>query len=369
MDFSLSDDQRAIQELAVSVFSDYCTDEQLCSFADSEHTRMAPLWQTCIETGLHSLSIPESAGGSGLAMTELMLVLEAQGQSLAMVPLYRHQLAAATISQFGDESLSVVAAKAAEGANVLTIADLHDTSLSAQVEGGEVLLSGCLNAVPEASDSQFVLVSVEVAGNKKLLVVDLSLDGITKTNGILTQGEAVSDLQFDSVRLDSTSILGDQAFSWLMPRLVAAQASIMLGLCKQQIKRTVEYVSERRQFERQIGAFQAVQMVLADCQIFLEALRSSLWQLVYRLDANLPTGSESLATAWQACEAGHFICHKTQHVHGGFGVDTSTPAYLFLYWSRALCLALGGSSNNLERLGDWLAENNTLGWKYDLEEK
>ncbi|MGR5237564.1 acyl-CoA dehydrogenase family protein [Vibrio alfacsensis] len=369
MNFTLTDDQRAIEELAVSVFSDYCTDEQLCTFSDSGQTRMTSLWNTCIETGLHSLLIPESVGGSGLSMTEMMVVLEAQGQSLAMVPLYRHQLAAAAISQFGDESLLPIAITAAEGANVLTIANLDDALLSAQVEGGELTLSGRVNAVPEVSDSQYVLVAIEIEAKKRLVAVDMNSDGIKRTDGTLTQGESVSDLVFEGVSLNQHQLLSESAESWLQPRLVAAQAAMLVGLCKQQIKRTVEYVSERRQFERQIGAFQAVQMVLADCQISLEALRSTLWQLVYRLDAGLPTEPEALSTAWQACEAGHFICHKTQHVHGGFGVDISSPTYLYLYWSRAICLALGGSSDNLERLGDWLADNNTLGWKYDLEEK
>jgi alkylation response protein AidB-like acyl-CoA dehydrogenase len=55
-------------------------------------------------------------------------------------------------------------------------------------------------------------------------------------------------------------------------------------------------------------------------------------------------------------------------VHGGIGVDLTYPIHRFLYWSRALSCALGGSSMILERLGDWLSDNTTLGWKYDLDE-
>ncbi|MNE92752.1 hypothetical protein D3C80_1905160 [compost metagenome] len=55
-------------------------------------------------------------------------------------------------------------------------------------------------------------------------------------------------------------------------------------------------------------------------------------------------------------------------MHGGIGVDLSYPIHRFLYWSRALGIALGGSAASLERLGDWLSDNDKLGWKYDLEE-
>jgi len=141
-----------------------------------------------------------------------------------------------------------------------------------------------------------------------------------------------------------------------------------LGVSAEQIRRTVEYVSERRQFERSIGSFQAVQMSMADAHVALEALRSTLWQLCYRLDAGLPAPTEALATAYLACEAGHLVGHKAQHVHGGIGVDLTYPIHRFLYWSRALSSALGGSAANLERLGDCLSANDKLGWKYDLEE-
>jgi alkylation response protein AidB-like acyl-CoA dehydrogenase len=57
-----------------------------------------------------------------------------------------------------------------------------------------------------------------------------------------------------------------------------------------------------------------------------------------------------------------------QHVHGGIGVDVTYPIHRFLFWSRALGLALGGSEYQLAKLGDWLANHDSLGWKYDLAE-
>jgi alkylation response protein AidB-like acyl-CoA dehydrogenase len=86
MDFQLSDDQRAIAEMAGSLFGDLCSDDRLRAFTASGDSWMADLWAKCVETGLHALAIPEAAGGSGLGMTELMLVLEAQGAAWAWCP-------------------------------------------------------------------------------------------------------------------------------------------------------------------------------------------------------------------------------------------------------------------------------------------
>ena len=70
---------------------------------------------------LYSAAIPEAQGGSGLGMTELMLVLQAQGGALGQVPLWRHQLAAATLAQFAQASLSSWAVEAAAGRALLTL--------------------------------------------------------------------------------------------------------------------------------------------------------------------------------------------------------------------------------------------------------
>ena len=373
MDFDISEDQGAIAEMAGSVFADYCTDDRLRQFDTSDQAYMEPLWKLCVETGLQALAIPEAQGGSGLGMTELMQVLEAQGRALGQVPLWRHQLAAATLAHFAAPSLQGWASEAAAGRALLSldlsgVSNAHGIELQAQAADGGWRLSGRVGALALAEQSQAALLLVTVEGQARLALVELANKAIKHVPGQMTHGEAIADLSIDNLLISAEHVLPVAALEWLEPRSIAALSALQLGVSCEQIRRTVEYVSERRQFERSIGSFQAVQMSMANAHIALEALRSSLWQLCYRLDAGLPAPSEALATAWQACEAGHLIGHNAQHVHGGIGVDLTYPMHRFLYWSRALGCALGGSAASLERLGDWLSHNDKLGWKYDLEE-
>ncbi|MGI2258229.1 acyl-CoA dehydrogenase family protein [Shewanella sp. GXUN23E] len=368
MDFSLNEDQRAIEQLACSLFDDCCSDESLREFTDSGATRMHELWQSCVETGLHGLFIPPSVGGSGLGMTELMLVLKAQGSSLGMVPLWRHQLAAAVITEFGAEALLPLVLTAAEGANLLTLTDPATEAVPACWQGESLILNGTIRAVAEAGGAEAAVIKVLLDGESRLLVLPLATSGIERIDGVMTQGEALAVLHCSQVSVPAVNLLACDATDWLHGRSIAALCALQLGVSERQLVRTVEYISERRQFDRAIGAFQAVQMTMADCRVALEALRSCLWQLVYRLDAGLGCESEALACAYQAAEAGHYIGHKAQHVHGGFGVDISYPIHRYLYWSRAIRLALGGSGETLAQLGDWLNDNDKLGWKYDLDE-
>jgi len=373
MDFQLSDDQRAIADMAGSLFGDLCNDDRLRASTSSGETWMADLWAKCVETGLHALAIPEEEGGSGLGMTELMLVLEAQGRSLGLVPLWRHQIAAAALARFGGPSHQSLVEQAVAGERLLSVAldglaSTGGVSLEARPEGGGFALHGQVPAVPLGMESAAVLLPAHTPDGLRLVLLRLDAQSLDKVAGVLTHGEGIAELHCRGVLLSSADVLPAAALAWLEPRAIAALAALQLGVSAEQVRRTVAYVGERVQFERPIGSFQAVQMSLADAHMAIEALRSALWQLVYRLDAGLPAGPEALATRYLACETGHLVGHRAQHVHGGIGVDLTYPIHRYLYWSRALGLALGGSAATLERLGDWLANNDTLGWKYDLAE-
>ena len=69
-----------------------------------------------------------------------------------------------------------------------------------------------------------------------------------------------------------------------------------------------------------------------------------------------------------ANELAHYAGHKAQHVHGGMGVDITYPIHRCQYWSRALAFTHGGAEQALADLGDWIAEHDQLGWKYDRPE-
>ncbi|MDY7218019.1 acyl-CoA dehydrogenase family protein [Denitrificimonas sp. JX-1] len=373
MDFSLSEDQRAIGEMANGLFRDNCSDEQMRDYDLAAKPFMDDVWQTCIETGLHALAIPEQFGGSGLGMTELFCVLEAQGASLAQVPIWQHQLAACCLAEFAGEAHQDLLGQAAAGELLFAVSlsalnSSQGIQLVASAAGDDYSVQGHVGAVPYAAQAQRLLVLAQSEEGPCLVLLDPAAEGVSLVEGTANNGVAAADVQCDKVHVAGTALLPLAAVEWLEQRIVAAVASLQLGVSAEQISRTAEYLKEREQFGRAIGTFQAVQMTMADCHIAVEALRSALYQLLYRLDAGLPSPSEALATQYLSCEAAHLVGHKTQHVHGGIGVDLTYPIHRFLYWSRHLSMVLGSASGSVERLGDWLANNDKLGWKYDLEE-
>lgn len=373
MDFNLSDEQSAIAEMAGRLFSDHCTDAALTAFDRGGEPYDADLWRKVVDTGLHALLVGGDSGGSGLGMTELMLVLQAQGRALAPVPLWRHQLATATLDRYpaGDSAKWVEGAVAGEFLATLSIVDPRQSTCSllrAQATADGWRLDGACPAVGTAAQSRWALLTADVDGEAGLFFVDLADKSIGFVEGRYTHGERVADVIVTSLSVPAASRLPGEALAWLTQRSLAAISALQLGVSEEQLRRTAEYISERRQFDRVIGTFQAAQMQMADGYIHREVLRTSLYQLCYRLDAGLDAAPQAQATKYLACEAGHRVGHMAQHLHGGIGVDVSYPIHRFQLWSRALGLATGGSDSALAGLGEWLASNEALGWKYDLAE-
>lgn len=374
MDFNLTDDQRAFADSAQALFADYCADDALREFDLSGKPYMQSLWTQCVEAGLHTILVPEDGGGLGLGLTDLMPVLEQQGRALALVPLWETQLGAALIARFGSAALrEQIVAPLVEGASLLAVsiagaAASRGPALQLKRDDEGWSLDGFAAAVPLAEQSRWVLLPARHDGAPRLVVLAVDSIGVTRTAGVSQHHLAVADLKFDNIALRDDAVLAKGALEWLEPRAIACLAALQLGVTAAQLARTVEYVSERKQFDRAIGSFQLVAGQMADGHIALETLRSALWQLVYRLDAGLGAQPQALGVRAQACEIAQRTGHMAQHVHGGMGVDVTFHIHRYLFWSRALANASGNSEYTLARLGDWLAAHDHLGWKYDLAE-
>lgn len=375
MDFRLTDDQRAFADAAAALFAEHGSDDALRAHDESGAPYQQALWQACVELGLHGVLVPEAHGGLGQGMTELIGVLEAQGAALGLVPLWEHALAAAVIARYGDAALAAHCLPAAmDGSALITtaltaLADPHGASLRLCAQRDTQVLMGHVSAVPLGAQADHALLAaLDDAGVPRLVLVALDDPRITRVAGMSQRHLGVADLVIDQLPLDADAVLAPAAFGWCEPRAIACLAALQVGVTSEQLKRTVQHVSERKQYGRAIGSFQLVAGGLADAKIGLEALRGALWQLAYRLDAGLGALPQALALRAQACDLGHTAGHKAQHVHGGVGVDVSHPMHRFLFWCRALAVELGGSEAHLARLGDWLATHDTLGWKYDLPE-
>ncbi len=355
MDFEFSEDQSAIGELAQSIFRDHCDDDRIREIYQSGDVFDERLWQSLADTGLLAATLPESCGGSGLGMLEFGLILEAQGAALGAVPFWRHQIASLAIASFGSAALKEKhLARLIEGSTIATLWNDSGAgpALQARSSSDGWSLSGTAPHVVLDKRVKLMLLAATLPdGRDQLFVISIDAPGLDFVRGTSTNDESIADVRFNDVEVGADALLDcPDALEWLDQRCCLAIAALQLGVTGEGLKRAALYASERHQFGRPIGSFQAVAMRMAEAYIQLELLRTAQWQVAWRLDEGLPAIAAAKIAKYQASEAGHIVGHTAQHYHGGVGADLTYPVHRFFLWASALDIAGGSAETQLGEL-------------------
>ena len=376
MDFSFSEDQTAIRDLANQIFSDRTTDEFMLAFDRGGKVYDDELWTTLAEQGLLGITVPEAFGGTGLGFTELCLMLEEQGRRISPIPLYSNLvLGVLPINEFGspqqkEKYLTPLAAgqlKLTAAIAELGISDAVAGRVTAVQNGDNWLLSGALDCVPDSPVADAIIVpTFSSDGEQTLFILDADTIGLSIESQTTSLGSNQGSLRLDRVEVNPGAVLGEvgrgeEILDWLELRAETAICAMQVGVTEEALKRTAEFTCERKQFGSPIGSFQAVAMQAADAFIDVEAIRSVYWLALYKLESGLDARAEVRCAKWFATDAGHRIVYRTQHLHGGMGADLEYPIHRFFLWAKHLGMMLGGRSVQTTKLGALLASDSTVG--------
>src|SRR5262249_18725061 len=148
----------------------------------------------------------------------------------------------------------------------------------------------------------------------------------------------------------------DQAAPWLIDRAVVGLCALQVGVAEAALALAASYTSTRHQFGKPLSTFQGVAHKAADAFIDIAAMRATLWQAAWRLSEGPDAARDVLVAKWWPAEGGQHVVHLTQHLHGGIGADIDYPVHRYFLWGKQIETTLGGSSQQLARLGRELAE-------------
>jgi 3-oxocholest-4-en-26-oyl-CoA dehydrogenase beta subunit len=367
VDFSYSQEQRDLRELAARMLAARFTDEFRKAFSHGPEPFDAPLWSSLAGAGVLGAAVSEQYGGSGLGLTELCLVLEEQGRTLAEVPLLATLvMGALPLQKFGSPAQRALLSRVVAGERLLTAAleepggsHLAQLATSAEAVSAGWRLAGVKTCVPYALQADFLLVPVLAEARTRVFVVRRDAPGLQLQMQRGTSGEPQALVNLTGVQVHAEDELvadaGVDVAAWITERAHVGICALQLGVAEEALRRAVAYTSERHQFGRPLGSFQAVQHRLADCYIDIEALRSCYLRAVWALDNGVPAVAEVLAARWWAAQCGHRVTHAVQHVHGGLGADIEYPVHAFFLRAKQLEIALGGALETLAALGHELA--------------
>lgn len=370
MDFAFTPEQEALRDLARRILGDLATHERLKAIEREDDWFDRALWAALAEAKLLGIAVPEAHGGSGLGLVELCLLLEQVGAHVACVPAWPALvLGGLPLARFGSPTQRARWLPAlAAGEAVLTAAleefpaeEPQAPQVTARRDGPVWRLEGVKQCVPAAHLAQRILVPARTDAERcGVFLLDPAATGVTIERQVATNREPLARLTLAGARVVAEDVLGDPrngepVVAWLVERALVGLCALELGVVEAAIRLTARYTAQRRQFDRPIATFQAVQQRVADAWIGQEAIRLTTWQAAWRLDEELPATEEVLIAKVWAAEAGHHAVYAAQHLHGGVGVDVDYPLHRYYLWSRAIELTLGSGARRLADLGQHLA--------------
>jgi 3-oxocholest-4-en-26-oyl-CoA dehydrogenase beta subunit len=368
VDFSVTQAQQELSSLSRQILTDRATPERLTELERAGSGFDDALWAELAAAGVLAAALPESVGGDGYGLGEQCSILVEIGRAVAPVPyLESIVLGAGAITGFGSaEQVARYAAAAGTGKFVITAAlaepdgsDPGAPSSRAQRNGASWRLNGVKAAVPSGASARLFLVPAATDAGVGVFCVGPDDHGVTVEPQRLVDGAGAAQVTFADVELAADRLIGqtpgDEVVSWLVARATLGLCALQLGVTERALELTAEYAKTREQFGRAIGAFQAVAQRLADAYIDVEAIRLTMWQAAWRLEAGLPCDAEIATAKFWAADGGHRVAHTAVHVHGGVGIDVSHPVHRYFAAAKRNEFALGGATAQLRTLGAALA--------------
>ena len=299
------------------------------------------------EMGLLGIRIPEEYGGSGMDTTSYAICVEEIAKvdgSLALTVASHNGLGTGHILGFGsDAQKKKYLPKAAKGEWLAAWAltepgsgsDAAGLRTTARRDGdaGDWVINGTKMFITQGSVGGFCVVlartNPDVAKQKGItaFVVEHGTKGFSASKHLEKLGCRSSDtceLTFDEVKVGDEQRVGevDHGFTDTMKILDRGRISIAamaLGLGYGALDMAVTYAKDRKQFNKPIAEFQAIQWMLADSKTELDAASLLTYRAAWLCDEGRPYSKEASIAKLFASEAASRACNKSLQIHGGYG--------------------------------------------------
>lgn len=347
LNFNLSEEQKALQELSQK----FAKNEMIPHAAQYDETAQFPkdIIKKAFELGLMNYCIPTAYGGNSLSNLDSVVIAEelAWGCVGISTSIMANDLALYPIVIAGNEeqkkrflpsftqSLKLASFCLTEPGAGSDVAGLTTTL---KKDGNDYLLNGQKMFITNASyASQF---TVYATLDPKLkhkgfctVVVDANTPGISIGKKENKMGQRASDtaaVSFDHVRIPKKNLLGQEGegFKIAMKTLDHSRPIVAIsavGVAKAAYEYALQYSKERIQFGQPISSYQAIQFMLADMAMLIEASRLLCYKAAWQLDHGIrPTLTASFAKALGADMAMKVTTDAVQ-IFGGYGYSKEYP--------------------------------------------
>jgi len=367
MDFTLTEEQNELRGLARQILSDRMDLGLLRALDDSTDWFDRDTWAELAKANLLGVALPESVGGLGFDFLEQCLTLQEQGRAVAPLPLlHTFVTCGQTVARFGTDEQRAGMGPMIAGDAVYTAAlsefgtPVLEPQTTATRQGDEWRIEGKKVCVPMAHVAERILVPARVGDDIGLFFVSADQPAVTLERQDVTNHEPQFVMHLDGALVGDEYRVGElaegrTALRYAVQHTIVGICAIVAGACQEALRITAEYTTERKQFDRAIGTFQAVGQRLADAYIDTQAIELTMLQAATKLAAGQDAGMEVATAKFWASEGGSRVGHAALHVHGGICIDLDYPIHRYFQWIKQLEFTLGSETEQLRDLGRLIA--------------
>lgn len=309
----MSDERDGLVRTASEMMRDLCLPQDVRA---AERDGWAPnLWAALSESGFPLVGVDEAAGGSGGDVADACALLEVAGAYAAPVPL-------AETGMLGGWALAAAGLPLPSGA-IAAAPGYPDDDVRLDRESASWRFRCRVHRVPWASESDVVVVLARLAGHpdSPAHVVALPRGSFTVESGHNLAGEPRQVVTFDGVLGEESVAPAPDGVdeSALALRGALSRCALLSGAMSRVSALTMRYTTERHQFGRPIGRFQAVQHQLVRIAEQAEAAHTAMAAAAQNSVARLDL-FDIAAAKTVAGEASTFVAAAAHQAHGAIGM-------------------------------------------------
>ncbi len=356
LDLTFSPEQEMLRETVRGLCATTCPLAVVRELEDDPTGYSADFWKQLGHLDLIGLQLPEEYGGSGMSALEGVVVYEELGRSIAPSPHFVSAvLSGGALARSGSASQKQAwLPGVVRGETILTPAWLepengfgpNGVQVRAEPAGDAWTITGAKRHVAFASSATRLLVLARTgaaAADVDLFLVDPGAEGVTLTQQRTIASDAQYRVDLDRVRVTADDRIGAASTGWrtwdlVMHDGIVLAAAQAVGGARYALDITVQYAKDRHQFDKPLGAFQALAHYLADAVTAVDGAEVLVHEAAWARAEGRPVAKLAPMAKLFACQTFRDVTATAQQIFGGIGFTLEFD--IQLYFRRAKQLQL-----------------------------
>jgi len=357
LDLTFSPEQEMLRETVRGVVAGTSPLSVVRELEDDPRGYSVELWKQLADLDLIGLQLPEEFGGSGMTTLETVVLYEEFGRAIAPSPhLVSSVLSGGALARSGSaEQKQAWLPGIVSGEAILTPAWLEPENTSgptgvqlrAVPDGDGWTLTGVKRHVAFASSASCLVVLARTGDGPEavdLFLVDPSAAGVTLTQQMTIASDAQYKVELDGVRVTEADRIGAAGTGWntwsaVMHEAIILVAAQAVGGARYAMEITTQYAKDRHQFDKPLGAFQALAHYLADAVTAVDGAEVLVHEAAWARAEGRPVDKLAPMAKLYACNTFRDVTAMAQQVFGGIGFTVEFDIQLYFRRAKELQLS------------------------------